>query len=84
MLARSPKEIRIGDIIRALEGPITPVDCLSQDKRGDKCCRDPDHCRTRFVWEKLRDKINDVLDSITLEDIMGWNPLERSLLEKNI
>ena len=75
-LSRSPREIRVGDIVRALEGPITPVDCLSEEKKEDKCCPGPEHCRTRFVWERLRDKINDVLDSITLDDMIRWKPLQ--------
>ncbi len=73
MLSRSPDEIKIGDIVRAVEGPITPVDCLSEDS-PESCCNRKDGCLTRQVWEKLRDKINDVLDDVSLDELVDVKP----------
>lgn len=67
VLAKEPGEIRVGDIIRVLEGPIAPVDCVNLDD-PEKCSRS-DYCITRSVWEKVKQSIEDVLDSITLEDM---------------
>lgn len=67
-LAKDPSEIRVGDIIRVLEGPIAPVDCVNQE--DPNCCNKADSCITRGVWEKVRDSINGVLDSITLADMV--------------
>jgi Rrf2 family cysteine metabolism transcriptional repressor len=64
-LAKKPEEILVGDIIRALEGPIGPTDCV-KDKGKLKPCERADTCVARSVWEKVRDSITEVLDSITL------------------
>jgi Rrf2 family protein len=74
-LSRSPEEIRVGDIVRAVEGPITPFNCLSEVKE-DSCCHRREACLTRQVWAKLRDKINDVLDEVTLNELVELNPAE--------
>ncbi len=69
MLSRDPADIRVGDIVRAVEGPITPVDCLS-DNDHLLCCSRREGCLTRHVWEKMRDRINDVLDEVTLDELI--------------
>ncbi|MBC7347326.1 MAG: Rrf2 family transcriptional regulator [Clostridia bacterium] len=66
-LSRPPGEITVGNIVRALEGPIAPVECVSEEDPED--CVRADHCVARLVWTRLRDAITDVLDSITLEDM---------------
>ncbi|MBP7330972.1 MAG: Rrf2 family transcriptional regulator [Firmicutes bacterium] len=66
-LAREPSEIRVGDVIRALEGPIAPVHCVSETDPGN--CNEADYCITRTVWARVRDGIARVLDSITLADL---------------
>ncbi|MGE5405438.1 MAG: RrF2 family transcriptional regulator [Candidatus Saccharibacteria bacterium] len=68
ILAKEPKDITVGDIIRALEGPVAPVDCVSED-RPEECSRS-EACVTRIVWAKIRDSISEVLDSFTLEDLV--------------
>lgn len=67
-LGRETDKIRVGDIIRVLEGPIAPVDCVSEE--DPECCQKAEYCVTRTIWEKVRDSIADVLDSITLEDMI--------------
>ncbi|OPL09946.1 MAG: hypothetical protein AVO34_04510 [Firmicutes bacterium ML8_F2] len=69
MLSRSPERIRIGDIVRALDGPITPVACLSENE-SDICCHHGQECLTRRVWERLRDEINAVLDDVSLNELV--------------
>lgn len=68
MLARHPREITIGDIIRVLEGPIAPTDCTASDEGVEHCGR-ADSCTARKVWLQIRDSIVEVVDSITLEDM---------------
>lgn len=64
-LARRPEEITAGDVLRALEGGLELVDCLD----GETCARSHD-CPSRAVWRKLRDGINQVVDGITLADMV--------------
>lgn len=68
VLGRIADKIRIGDIIRVLEGPIAPVDCVSEE--DSECCQKAGYCVTRTIREKVRDSITDVLDSITLADMV--------------
>ena len=68
LLGREPDKIRIGDIIRVLEGPIAPADCVSEE--DPECCVKADYCVTRSIWEKVRDAIAEVLDAITLETML--------------
>lgn len=69
-LTHPPDKIRVGDIIRALEGPITPVNCLSEREQEEDCCTRVDVCLARNVWKKLQDRINNLLDNITLQDMI--------------
>jgi Rrf2 family transcriptional regulator, cysteine metabolism repressor len=67
-LARPSDQLTAGEIVRALEGPITPVECL--DLNAEDCCCKIGSCSTKIVWERLRDIMVAFLDSITLQDIV--------------
>lgn len=69
ILARKPEDITVGDIIRTLEGPLAPAECVIED--DSKECYKADYCVTRTIWEKIRDSINNVVDSITLQDMIN-------------
>ncbi|NMB34815.1 MAG: Rrf2 family transcriptional regulator [Firmicutes bacterium] len=68
VLGFNASEITAGDIIRALEGPIAPVDCISEIN-PDHCNR-AQFCVTRQIWTRLRDSASQILDSYTLEDLL--------------
>jgi Rrf2 family protein len=68
-LARDPQAITVGDVLRALEGPIAPVQCVSEVRQADRCERE-EVCLTRLVWEKVRNGIVTALDSTTLADLI--------------
>lgn len=61
VLARAPKDITAGDILRVLEGPISPVEFEEEE--------DP---AKRRLWLKICDSITEVLDSTTLEDLIQY------------
>ncbi|MTI80088.1 MAG: Rrf2 family transcriptional regulator [Firmicutes bacterium] len=67
ILAKPPEEITVGDVVRVLEGPIAPLECVSEEYIGD--CDQFNYCISRNVWAKVRDSISDVLDSISLADM---------------
>lgn len=75
-LTKAPAEITVGDIIRIMEGPTAPVDCLLADAKDNKYCNRAGHCVTRGVWAKVRDSIDSVLDSITLADLANEDKSE--------
>lgn len=67
-LSRAPELIRVGDVYRVMEGPVAPMDCVSEDET-DQTCPLIDGCHTRPVWLRVRDSIIDAIDSITLADL---------------
>ncbi|MFO7956679.1 MAG: Rrf2 family transcriptional regulator [Candidatus Brocadiia bacterium] len=64
-LARNPAQITLGDIVRALDGPLEPVHCVNSP---DECDRSAE-CVTRLMWEGLKDAADGYLDSVTLADM---------------
>ena len=67
-LTRPPAGITVGDIIRALDGPMAPVSCLSESR--DAICGKEDCCVTRLVWQKVQESINSlVIKIVKSEDI---------------
>src|SRR5699024_9388921 len=70
VLSREPVAIKVGDIYRVMEGPVAPMDCVSE-KVEDQTCPLIDGCETRPVWLNVRDSIVDVLDSTTLADLIS-------------
>jgi len=69
ILGRAAKDISVGDIIRVLEGPLAPVDCVNEVNPDD--CKRADNCVTRLIWAKVRDSVSDILDSYSLEDLVN-------------
>lgn len=70
VLAQPASQITVADIIRALEGPVAPVDCVREDE--GEICNYAENCVAHLVWLRLRDSINRTLESITLEDMCSY------------
>ncbi len=68
-LSRPPTAIRVGEVYRVMEGPVAPMDCVSEDP-ADQTCPLIEGCETRPVWLKVRDSIAEALDSTTLADLV--------------
>jgi Rrf2 family protein len=69
-LSRAPRQITVGDVVRALEeGYIMPLKCIPHGRGGESCGRQ-DTCAARDVWRKMHEGIVEVLDSTTLEDLV--------------
>jgi len=69
VLAREPQDITLGEVIRAIEGPIAPSRCVSENWRPGDCERE-ESCSARRLWMGLRDSITRELDSTTLADLL--------------
>lgn len=65
VLSREPKDITIADIIDVLEGPIEIAECVD-----GASCDNIDFCATRLLWAKIKNSIDDVMKSVTLQDIV--------------
>ena len=78
LLARPPEEITVGAVMRALEGDLNLVDCLSEEDACERACS----CATRLVWRRLNDGLIEIVDSITLRDIIDGYEQARSGKDK--
>lgn len=66
-LTKKPSEYVVGDILRATEGDLAPLDCLTE---GGTCAR-KDSCQTHKFWFGLDKVINDYVDGKTLQDLLN-------------
>jgi Rrf2 family protein len=66
-LTQSPDQTTAGDVIRALEGTILPIQCVAEDKCVP--CSLEVGCSAKGIWEQVRDRLVETLDSITLADL---------------
>jgi Rrf2 family protein len=68
-LGKDPAEIRMGAVVRALEGPIAPMVCASEDPAHAGLCGRSGFCNVNTLWTRVRDAISVALDSMTLADL---------------
>ena len=69
MLYASPENYTVRQILETVEGSLTPADCV-----GDNAayCENRSMCVSVLIWEKLDQAIQDVLEGITLDDLVDW------------
>jgi Rrf2 family transcriptional regulator, cysteine metabolism repressor len=74
LLARSPTEITMAEVVEALEGSIAPIECISEASDGSIVCSresDPAHvCPTKLLWTRVRFAIVRTLQETTLADLV--------------
>lgn len=72
-LARPPHEIRVGHIIRILDGPLAPIQCASKSSyRRCEDCKNEKTCGVRLVMLEAREAIATILDNRTLADMRAF------------
>ncbi len=67
-LSAEPSQVKVGQVIRALEGPLAPVECAAEVPSAHPCQRELS-CLSKPLWERLRDSVSQVMDSVTLADL---------------
>jgi Rrf2 family protein len=72
-LTRPPAEITVGEVMRVLEGPISPQICATEGET-DLLCERQMFCGANLVWERVRDSVAQALDSLTLADLIPPHP----------
>lgn len=68
ILAKDASEISVGDILRALEGSLDPVDCSALNP--EEGCQIADSCVTKYVWQKINESINRTVDEMKLDQLV--------------
>ena len=78
-LALPPTSIRMGDVLRALEGPLAPMVCASEDPEHAAICGRSAGCTVNILWVRILEAITGTLDSMVLADLV---PSDRIALER--
>lgn len=71
-LTRAPREIRVGEVVRVLDGPdaTAPVECVADDYVDGACARDTE-CLSRPLWSRVKAAMDLVLFTTTLADLLN-------------
>jgi len=69
-LARPPAEISMAEALRALEGPLAPMVCASEDPADAEACVRIGACSVNVLWVHVRDAISGVLEGTSLADLI--------------
>lgn len=75
-LAAEPGRIRMGEVIRALEGPIAPMVCASEDPAHAALCGRSGFCTVNRLWTKVGVAVAEALDSVSLADLVQPRSIE--------
>ena len=67
-LARPPVEISVAEVIRAMDGPLAPIECVSVT--AHETCRHEASCSLKWLWKDVRDAIADILEKTTFQDLV--------------
>lgn len=68
VLAKETKDISVGDVLRALEGSLKPVECSGF--YAEDGCKAAEGCVTKFVWQKINESINQTVDEMKLDELV--------------
>jgi Rrf2 family protein len=71
VLRKKMNAIRIGEVVRLIDGPLAPIPCVSQTAYERCSCPDEEHCGLRMLMLDVRNAIADILDRYTLADVVG-------------
>ncbi|MDO5725520.1 MAG: Rrf2 family transcriptional regulator [Tissierellia bacterium] len=62
---KDPENISVGDVLRVLETHMSPTECCESNT-----CEDESDCVARFIWKRIEVGINEIIDKITLQDMI--------------
>lgn len=69
-LARAPRTITLGDVIRSMDGMMAPISCVSVNAPSECGCPRPDTCALRAKFREVRDAMAAVLDTTNFEELV--------------
>ena len=69
-LMKEPAQYTVGMILRLTEGSLAPVACLEGDVNT---CERQENCVTLRLWKMLNQAVSDVVDQVTLADLVEWH-----------
>lgn len=76
VLTKEPRSISVGSVLTALEGELSPADCVC----GETDCENAHSCTAHAIWQRIYDGINAVVEGISLQDMLDD---DKTLAETN-
>ena len=74
LLAKSPGQITIGEVVRFIDGPIEPIACVEKGYTG---CTDLYKCVFRGIWSEVGRAASEIVDNITFEKLAAKMQINR-------
>jgi Rrf2 family protein len=68
ILAKPPDEINVAEVIRVMDGPLAPIDCVSV--MAHETCPMEATCGLRWLWKDVRDAVAEILEKTTFADLV--------------
>ena len=68
LLAKPPSQIKLGEVIRFIDGPIEPIACVGKNYQG---CTDIYKCSFRRIWQEVERSTSKIVNNITFEDLVN-------------
>ena len=68
LLAKAPGDIKVGDVVRYIDGPIEPIACADKKYSG---CGSIYKCAFRNIWQDVAKVTSDIIDHVTFEDLVN-------------
>lgn len=65
-MAKPPGSIKLGEVVRFIDGPIEPISCVEKKYSG---CRDIYRCIFKEIWQEVSQATSKIIDNITFEDL---------------
>jgi Rrf2 family cysteine metabolism transcriptional repressor len=79
-LSKSPADINVAEVIRVMDGPLAPIDCVSVS--AHEVCPHEDSCGLRWLWKEVRDSVAQILERTTFEELARKTKKARIAREK--
>jgi len=81
LLAKHPSQIKIGDVIRYIDGPLEPISCTEKNYSG---CRDVYMCSFRKIFAQVAQATSDIVDNVTFEDLAKQAGIQNEIFSYQI
>lgn len=75
-LSKPPGEITVAEVIRVMDGPLAPIDCVSVT--AHEVCPHERTCSLRWLWKEVRDAVAEILERTTFADLVNRRPSGRA------
>jgi Rrf2 family protein len=80
-LAKAPQEIIVGDVVRYIDGPIEPIECINKEYKG---CKDINSCVFTKIWAKVNFATLAIIDNVSLADLIKEHAQTQKIVHYDI